>query len=211
VITVLVAAPTTGAGASLATRLAASKRLHVVVGATGLAVSDQLETTQPDVVLVALGSETASTWLRDLSGARRPPVIVILADDARGVLARDTLRSGARAVLPRHATAEEIVAAIEAVAAGLVVLHPDTMDAFSPLASRRDRSRGSIDHQPLTPREIEVLAMMAEGLGNKIIAARLAISEHTVKFHIASIFAKLNAGSRTEAVTIGLRRGAIMI
>jgi two-component system, NarL family, response regulator YdfI len=210
-ITVLVAAQTTAARASLAARLSASKRLHVVLGATGLAVSDQLQTTQPDVVLVDVGSETASTWLRDLAGARRSSAMVILADDARGDLGGGTRRSGGRAVLPRQATTQEIVAAIEAVAAGLIVLHPDTMDAFAPLASRRDRFRGSIDRQPLTPREIEVLAMMAEGLGNKIIAARLAISEHTVKFHIASIFAKLNAGSRTEAVTIGLRLGAIMI
>jgi two-component system, NarL family, response regulator YdfI len=211
VITVLVAATTTAVRAGLAARLSAYKRLHVVVEATALPLSDQLDTTQPDVVLADVGSEAASAWLRDLAGTRRPPAIVMLADDGRGALAGGTLRSGARAVLPRHASTEEIVAAIEAVAAGLVVLHPDTLDAFSPPASRRDRSRGAIDHQPLTPREIEVLAMMAEGLGNKLIAARLAISEHTVKFHIASIFAKLNAGSRTEAVTIGLRRGAIMI
>jgi DNA-binding NarL/FixJ family response regulator len=68
-----------------------------------------------------------------------------------------------------------------------------------------------IARQPLTPREIEVLGMIAEGLGNKIIAARLGISEHTVKFHIASIFVKLNARSRTEAVTIGVRQGLLMI
>jgi two-component system, NarL family, response regulator YdfI len=211
VITVLVAGQTTAVRAGLAARLSACRRFHVVVGATGLAVSDQLETTQPDVVLVDLGSGATSAWLRDLAGARRRPAIVILTDDARRVGARGILRSGARAVLPRGATTEEVVAAIEAVAAGLVVLHPDSIDAVAPMASGGDHSRTSIDHQPLTPREIEVLAMMAEGLGNKIIAARLAISEHTVKFHIASIFAKLNAGSRTEAVTIGLRRGAIMI
>lgn len=210
-ITVLLAVPATAAGAGLAARLSALKRLHVVMGSTGLAVSDQLETTQPDVVLVDVASRADFARLRDLARARRPPAVVILAEDARGVLTGDSLRSGARAVLPRHATTEEIVAAIEAVAAGLLVLHPDTIDAVAPVASGKDRSRAPINHQPLTPREIEVLAMMAEGLGNKMIAARLAISEHTVKFHIASIFAKLNAGSRTEAVTIGLRQGAIMI
>jgi two-component system, NarL family, response regulator YdfI len=211
VITVLVAAQTTAARVGLAARLSAYKRLHVVVEATALPLSDQLDTTRPDVVLADVGSEAASTWLRGLAGTRQLPAIVILADHARDALAGRTLRSGARAVLPRHASTEEIAAAIEAVAAGLVVLHPDTIDAVAPMASGRNHSRTSIDHQPLTPREIEVLAMMAEGLGNKTIAARLAISEHTVKFHIASIFAKLNAGSRTEAVTIGLRRGAIMI
>jgi len=65
--------------------------------------------------------------------------------------------------------------------------------------------------QTLTPREIEVLRMVAEGLGNKEIASRLGISDHTVKFHISSIFAKLGASSRTEAVTVGIRQGLIMV
>ncbi|HEV8722827.1 MAG TPA: response regulator transcription factor [Candidatus Binatia bacterium] len=65
--------------------------------------------------------------------------------------------------------------------------------------------------QILTPREIEVLRMMAEGLGNKEIATKLLISDHTVKFHISSIFAKLGVSSRTEAVTVGIRQGLIMI
>jgi two-component system, NarL family, response regulator YdfI len=65
--------------------------------------------------------------------------------------------------------------------------------------------------EPLTEREVQVLGMLAEGLGNKIIAARLDISEHTVKFHVSSILAKLGADSRTEAVTRGVREGLIMI
>jgi DNA-binding CsgD family transcriptional regulator len=65
--------------------------------------------------------------------------------------------------------------------------------------------------QALTPREIEVLAMLADGVGNKTIAWRLGISEHTVKFHVGSILAKLNASSRTEAVTLGIRQGLIML
>jgi DNA-binding CsgD family transcriptional regulator len=66
-------------------------------------------------------------------------------------------------------------------------------------------------NQALTPREIEVLGMLAEGLGNKAIAWRLDISEHTVKFHVGSILAKLNASSRTEAVTLGIRQGLILL
>jgi DNA-binding NarL/FixJ family response regulator len=65
--------------------------------------------------------------------------------------------------------------------------------------------------EELTPREIEVLRMMAEGLGNKEIAARLGISDHTVKFHISSILAKTGASTRTEAVTLGIRMGLILI
>ena len=69
----------------------------------------------------------------------------------------------------------------------------------------------NIPVQPLTPREVEVLHMLAEGLGNKTIARRLGISEHTVKFHVGSIFSKLNASSRTEAVTVGVRQGLVML
>ena len=99
----------------------------------------------------------------------------------------------------------EILAAIEAVAAGLVVLHPQDLPV---LASERALP---LAQQTLSPREIQVLSMLAEGVGNKTIAWKLGISEHTVKFHVASIMTKLNAGSRTEAVTQGIRRGLILI
>jgi DNA-binding NarL/FixJ family response regulator len=65
--------------------------------------------------------------------------------------------------------------------------------------------------EPLTPRESEVLQMLASGFANKTIAARLKISEHTVKFHVASILGKLGAGSRTEAVSLGIRRGLVLL
>jgi two-component system, NarL family, response regulator YdfI len=193
--------------AGLATRLGIEKTLHVVVGAPGASLREQVEETQPDVVLLDLGGERAAPWLRDPDRISSPPAILILADDVRGTPGAEWLRAGGRAVLPRNATVGEIIATIEAVAAGLVVLHPDTMAPGGSVA-RRAAAAAS---QPLTPRESEVLNMMAEGLGNKIIAARLGISLHTVKFHIASIFAKLGAGSRTEAVTIGVRQGLIMV
>jgi DNA-binding NarL/FixJ family response regulator len=63
----------------------------------------------------------------------------------------------------------------------------------------------------LTARELEVLRMLAEGAANKTIAWKLEISEHTVKFHVAQILAKLNAGTRTEAVTVGIRKGLILV
>jgi DNA-binding NarL/FixJ family response regulator len=108
-------------------------------------------------------------------------------------------------VLPRQSTASHIVAAIDAVLAGLVVLQPGDLDGLlvNPRPARMV--------EPLTPREIEVLGMLAEGQSNKAIAHHLGISEHTVKFHVTSIMTKLNAGSRTEAVTLGIRQGLIMI
>ena len=82
------------------------------------------------------------------------------------------------------------------------------------MPQRPPRARAAsprLAEEALSPRELEVLGMMAEGLGNKAIAAALGISGHAVKFHIASVFAKLGAGSRTEAVTIGVRRGLVML
>ena len=76
---------------------------------------------------------------------------------------------------------------------------------------RYEAPQTAADAGPLTPRELEVLRMMAEGAANKTIAWKLGISEHTVKFHVASILVKLGAGTRTEAVTIGIRKGLVLI
>ncbi len=209
--TVLIVAPTAVARARLAAVVGASKTLHPVVGAADLSLPEEIEAAQYDVLLVDLGSERAAAWLRNLGAEPVPPAIVLLTEEARRPLGAEALRAGVRAVLPRHASGEEIIAAIEAAAAGLIVIHPDTVGALQPGPSASTRAGVVIARQPLTPREIEVLGMIAEGLGNKIIAARLGISEHTVKFHIASIFVKLNARSRTEAVTIGVRQGLLMI
>jgi DNA-binding CsgD family transcriptional regulator len=129
-----------------------------------------------------------------------------------------------RAVLPRNVTRAELAAAIEAVAAGLFVFHPADADLLPALRPREagpgiapPLDEPPIENltenliEPLTPREIEVLQLLAAGLGNKEIAARLNISEHTAKFHVASIMGKLGAASRTEAVTLGIRHGLVMI
>jgi len=211
VTTVLIVAPTAAARASLAAVVGASKTLRPVVGAADLSLPEEIAAAQYDVLLVDLGSERAAAWLRNLGAEPLPPAIVLLTEEARRTLGAEALRAGVRALLPRRASGEEIIAAIEAVATGLIVIHPDTVGALQLVPSASKRAGAVIARQPLTPREIEVLGMIAEGLGNKIIAGRLGISEHTVKFHIASIFVKLNAGSRTEAVTIGVRQGLILI
>jgi two-component system, NarL family, response regulator YdfI len=211
VTTVLVAGPAGAGGVRLATRLGFPKTLRVVVGAVELSLDEQIDTVQPDVLLVDLGAARVGAWLRELGTLRLPPGVVMLTDESRPALGVELLRRGGRAVLPRHASSEEIVAAIEAVAAGLVVLHPETMTSRRSVSLARPGAVVAVADQRLTAREIEILGLIAEGLGNKAIAARLRISGHTVKFHIASIFAKLSAGSRTEAVTIGVRQGLLMI
>jgi len=158
----------------------------------------------PDVVLA--DSESGAEEIpRELIRGEPAYAVVILADDPGLSGTAEALRAGVRAVLPRQSSAVQILAAVEAAAAGLVVLHPTDLDVL--LVSPRPERIA----EPLTPREVEVLGMLAEGQSNKAIAHRLSISEHTVKFHVTSIMSKLNAGSRTEAVTLGIRQGLIMI
>lgn len=100
--------------------------------------------------------------------------------------------------LPNDLEDEDVLVALEAVARGFSVHLPGL-------------PRAEAAPSLLTTRELDVLRLIADGLGNKEISARLAISEHTVKFHLGSIFTKLDASSRTEAVTAGIRRGLIFV
>jgi DNA-binding NarL/FixJ family response regulator len=127
---------------------------------------------------------------------------VFLTDDEPP---EEAFRAGARAVLPRDASPEQIVAAVHAVAAGLLVMTAEEGPVFLPHAPVKELV------EALTAREMDVLEMLAEGLSNKMIAHRLSISDHTAKFHVNSILAKLDAGTRTEAVTRGIRLGLIKL
>jgi two-component system, NarL family, response regulator YdfI len=215
VIRILVAATSEIVRAGLEALLAANPALTVLSSVPDLAaLAQQVEGVQPDVLVleVELHDEDTTAALLALAAEVHPPAVVVLTDDPLGAWTAEALRSGVRAILPRQAVAGEIVAAVEATAAGLVALHPDAVEALLPAASLATRTLpGSPQQQALSPREIEVLGMMAEGLGNKEIAWRLGLSEHTVKFHVSAIFAKLNATSRTEAVTLGFRQGLILL
>jgi DNA-binding NarL/FixJ family response regulator len=210
VITVLVAARDPAARARLEGVLAVDRgRLRLVAGPSGAPLARQVAATQPDVVLLDLADARIAPIVAALGDGARAALVVLADAPARALREAAASRDLIRAVLPRDATAAEIRAAIEAVVAGLVALHPDALDAAT--ATRLPAAVRVAPDQPLTDREMEVLGMMADGLGNKIIAARLGISTHTAKFHVASIMAKLGAGSRTEAVTIGMRRGLVAI
>jgi DNA-binding NarL/FixJ family response regulator len=183
-------------------------------------LAHEIEDLQPDVIVFERRNFDEDIIppvfpTEDASGPR----IVLLTDQVTGELAREALRAGVRAVLPRDAEGEEILAAIGAAASGLIALNPETLAAAlavttNGLRGESNRAGASPPRAPgtaLSPREIEVLQMIAEGLGNKEIASRLKISEHTVKFHISSIFTKLDVSSRTEAVTLGVRLGIILL
>lgn len=153
------------------------------------------------------------------------PGILLLADvRAERGWEGEALEAGAAGVLPADATGEEIAAAVLAVGAGLVVLPRSAVRTLVRAAGRgrggvaqavavggtgADRSSSSV--AALSGRERQVLALLAEGLPNKVIAPRLGISEHTVKAHVAAIFEKLGAGTRAEAVVTAARQGLLML
>jgi DNA-binding NarL/FixJ family response regulator len=147
-------------------------------------------------------------------GTRPTPAFVLLTDERDPAHMIDALRGGIRALLPRDASAAEILAAVNAAAAGLVSVAREWTDLLRGTATATQGAGSAApasNGASLTPRELEVLRMIADGLANKQIAARLSISEHTVKFHIGSVFAKMHASTRAEAVMIGARRGLIVL
>ena len=162
---------------------------------------------QPDVVVVDLHQESNAA-VPDPGVSGTP--MVILVDDPDPVWVADTLRSGVRAMLPRDVGSHELLLSIHAARGELVLL--DSQVATELASQVRPRAAASdAALEALTPRELEVLRMLAEGLGNRQMAAHLGISDHTVKFHISSILDKLGAASRTEAVTMGIRMGLILL
>ena len=137
--------------------------------------------------------------------------IVLLTEvsDARSI--SRLLRSGVRAILSRESEPDDVLSAIFAVHDGLVLLSLPAAESLAAVFGDQPLQLADELSAEITSRETDVLRMLAEGLVNKDIAARLGISEHTVKFHISSILDKLGASTRTEAVTQGIRRGLIPI
>lgn len=171
-------------------------------------LEDALAVFQPDVMLWDIGYivDDALEILADFTQQSSAPTIPILALLADSTLATAVWQSGVRALLPRSAPVATLAAALHAAAANLVVL--DTASATSVLVPATTLPN---EIEPLTAREREVLQLMAQGLPNKSIARELAISEHTVKFHVNAILSKFGAQSRTEAVVIASRAGLIML
>ncbi len=164
-----------------------------------------VEQYRPDVLVWDLGwsPEAALEHLADLKDYALP-VAALLADES---LAAEALAAGARGLLLRHTDSAILAAALDAVARGLTVVDPALAGAVFPA---RDRPLPA-PVEDLTRRERSVLQLLAEGLSNKDIAARLDISEHTVKFHVNAILGKLGAHSRIEAVTRAARLGLLIL
>lgn len=172
-------------------------------------LADELDVFEPDLLVVDLGwePEQGLALLEDL--ALDPEegglAAVALAPDEQSAAA--AWSAGARALLPRTISGGGLVVAIQAVAQGLAVIEPELLAFGWPAGSPELAGLA----ESLTPRELEVLQLLAEGLANKAIAQRLAISEHTVKFHVNAIMSKLGAQSRTAAVVRATRLGLIVL
>jgi len=174
----------------------------------------RLQELQPHVVIVDLAHSDTQLFAPASDLERAGIAVVVLIDDPTAGWAARALRSGVRSILPRESLESEIVSAVLAADSGLVLLDPELTKELA--SQTRSVSSATAETamealEELTRREVEVLRLMAEGSGNKQIAARLGISDHTVKFHISSILAKLSVSSRTEAVTQGIRMGLIVV
>lgn len=184
---------------------------HIVTAAPGLELCEGSagRDRAPDVVILDPASiGPAST--RDAAFAPSSRTLV-LTDRVSEEWARELLGTRAAGVAGRSARPAEIIAAIEALAAGLSVFSPDLLAGALPQIKPARKSPAGASHDPLTPRETDVLRMLADGLSNKEVALQLHISEHTVKYHLSSVFGKLGVSSRTEAVMAGIQRGIILI
>lgn len=166
------------------------------------------EEWRPNVALGLFDAGSGGgTALAEALQAHGTPVVLLTSGPPRGMAA--ALRAGVRGVLLLDSGAGQVAAALRAVSQGLLVLDPALGQVLA--AGGPEVEMGDTPVEPLTQREREVLELLALGLANKGIARRLAISEHTVKFHVGSILAKLGAESRTEAVSVAARRGLLAL
>ena len=198
--------------------LLVARQIEVAGSVRALADLDgRLDDAPTDAIVIDSAGERFESFLDAIiaSGVPSDFIVVLLVEPASLGASSAALGAGIRAVLPNDVSPDQLVAALQAATSGLLVMHPAQVPLtvnVNGFASAPGRSQG-LDElaEALTPRESEVLQMLASGLPNKEIAAKLAISEHTVKFHVASIMGKLGAASRTEAVSLGIRRGLVLL
>jgi DNA-binding NarL/FixJ family response regulator len=184
--------------------LRAARELQLLSVALPSTLLFRMQSDHPDVIVIAAGEAflAASSQRSALQEVFSDVPTVLLAAQANTAMVRNAGRMKIYSVLPMAATTQQVVAAISATVAGFAVTVPRAP------AGPPERMRIAED---LTAREVEVLRLMARGYRNKQLAALLNISEHTAKFHVSSVLAKLGARTRTEAVTIGMTRGMVAI
>jgi DNA-binding NarL/FixJ family response regulator len=188
--------------------------LLVLPLAPAQSLASRIRRLRPDIAVIASYNLESTPWRHDssLRDALASTPAILLAPAVTGSASRIAVELGIASLLPLDLQHDQLVAAIHAAGAGLTVTmrSPAEYDRRSKTPAEKNL-RGVSLVEPLTQRERAVLDRMAHGCGNKEIAAQLNISDHTVKFHVSSILAKLGAASRTEAVTIGILSGLVAI
>jgi DNA-binding NarL/FixJ family response regulator len=208
-LSILVIADSSARRARLTHKVSKASNASIVT-ASSISMEGILQ-AETDIVLVDVDSpEAASTVLQVIQSLPGETGTVVLTDDPDFLWVGRALSAGVNAILSREISDDELHLAILAAEADLVLLHPTSALGLAPQTLQHLRDLPDVV-EPLTTREREVLRLMSEGLGNKGIAGRLNISDHTVKFHISSILGKLSVSSRTEAVSLGIRKGIIPI
>ena len=191
------------AAAALALRVGLREILGAMEDISVIADAATLETL-PECDVIVL---TSPDYLPDLD--ENSPAVLLLTDDQ--LAAAQMLDLAVWGVVPMDASAEELSAAIHSLSEGLWTGSPALLQSVLGGQPETILIEGEPVVDPLTPREREVLQLAAEGLANKQIALALEISEHTVKFHLSSLYTKLGVTSRTEAIRSGARRGWVVL
>jgi two-component system, NarL family, response regulator YdfI len=207
-IRVLVVAASPVVRAGLATVLTNNSLFEVGTSGANIDIVAKIIEQQPDVLLLD-ALEDREFWDTLVQSQNSTPIVVIAPLDQLDV--NLMLRAGVKGILAPSSNELEITLAVETVAAGMVVFHQDIINYLLAASNMNPEIISTNVVQALTPREIEVLQLLASGSGNKTIARNLHISEHTVKFHISSIFQKFNVSTRTQAVTVGVRVGLVSL
>jgi DNA-binding NarL/FixJ family response regulator len=182
----------------------AARELDLLAVALPSTLLFRVQSDNPYVIVIAEGEAFLSRSGKGgtLEDAFADTPAVLLVAEPSTAIVRSAARLKIYSVLPMEVTAHQLVTAVSATVAGFAVTLP------RPPAAPADTMRIA---EELTARELEVLRLMARGQTNKQVAAELKISEHTAKFHVSSVLAKLGALTRTEAVTIGMTRGLVAI
>lgn len=217
-IRVALVAPAAALRLGLRQIFSASPEVEVIAEAASLEeAAPQLQSA--GVLVMALDPVSFSEAISFLSFSEPLPVLLLTGGEIPSLHELNGLNNRTWGLLPLEASPEELLAAVQALNEGLWVGDSRLVEALLSQARLAQPTQAQAlsaeqmetDAANLTEREQEVLQLLAQGLANKQIAARLNISEHTVKFHVSTIYAKLGASSRTEAVRLGVRRGLIVL
>jgi len=208
---VLVAADDLLARKGLAALLSEAARFNIVgLSAGGESLAEDVVIFDPHAILYDFGWDPVAVAVNNAEHLDQDvPVVALIPDEdqALDVVTGGLTATGVYGLLLRDSDPELLASAIESVIAGLIVIDPLLAEVIIPSTTSSQESLA----EALTPRENEVLQLLARGLTNKAIARRLDITDHTVKFHVTAIMSKLAAQSRTDAVVRATRLGLIIL